>query len=166
MTGTARFSSDGRHRFILTRRWDQPLPNNGTILYIMKNPSNATAERNDFTISKLVTVSQRLKFEEMQVVNLFPRVASCPELLYGEPVEASTLNDVAIREAVCAADMVVVAWGEPKGPLMNDRIREVEKLLDELGVETWDWGRTKAGWPRHPTRMGYKALMQLQKRNR
>ena len=59
MIGHAIFSKDGLCRYSLYRIWEKRLPK---VLFIMLNPSLASANKNDPTIKKLITFSKSWGF--------------------------------------------------------------------------------------------------------
>ena len=145
---------DGDYRYVLSRsltlRPNQVAREGGPILWVMLNPSTATASKNDPTIRKIMGFSTRWGFREMRVVNLFALRSPQPGLLrnHGEPVGPK--NDEYITGEAKLAGVVVCAWGV-HGELFG-RGAEVRKLLVEArGTNDLKMlALTKGGQPVHP----------------
>jgi hypothetical protein len=143
--GTATYSSDLRYRFRLSRVWDLA----GTrCVFVMLNPSTATEEVLDPTVTRCVNAARAWGYGSAEVVNLFAYRATDPALLrtVDDPVGAG--NDRAIRRACSIADLVVVAWGVHGA--LKTREDDVVGYLRADGIELHSLGMTKAGAPRHP----------------
>jgi hypothetical protein len=74
MKSTARLSACGAYRFVLTRTWDQ----RPVLLVVMFNPSNATHERDDPTITLLCHIASHNGYGGIVVVNAIPLISSTP----------------------------------------------------------------------------------------
>ena len=85
------------YRYSLSKEWDVGLPRT---LFILLNPSTATEEFNDPTISRCVARSCALGFGAMMVCNLFAFRGRKPsDLIYhAEPIGLQ--NDVFIFKVV------------------------------------------------------------------
>jgi hypothetical protein len=161
--GSAEFSLDLVHRYRLDRWWDRRL---GTLLWVLLNPSTAGAEDTDRTIEQVIHFTWRENFGHLIVVNLFGLVSTQPSALTSGagPDPVGPLNDKFIAEAIKEAKNVIVAWGDPgfkKGAPTHVRDR-AGVILDALGErELWCLGSTKAGFPRHPCRLGKMTPVEL-----
>ena len=111
MTATAVISECGRHRYRLTRTVESESSalTLGRVLYVMLNPSTATAETDDATIRKCKGFARRWGFRELEVVNLFSFRATKPKDLWASAERNTTLSDYHILAAVADADRVVFA---------------------------------------------------------
>lgn len=126
---TAVFGGENNiYRYRLSRIWDKTLPK---LLFSMLNPSKATAERSDPTVTRCIGFAAMLGFGGLEVVNIFALRSTDPEALYDhwEPVGAD--NDDHIIEARRECGMVICAWG--KHGVLQDRGAKVHRLLKELG---------------------------------
>ncbi|MEX2446608.1 MAG: DUF1643 domain-containing protein [Dehalococcoidia bacterium] len=141
---SASFSRDGRYRYSLRRSWDA----GPHVVWVMLNPSRATAEEDDPTLRRCAGFSRRWGFGSLEVVNLFAAVATEPADLrrFEDPVGPA--NDRALRAALVGADLVVAAWGAGHGGLLG-RAARVRRRLDGA----WCLGVTASGDPRHPLRL-------------
>jgi hypothetical protein len=161
-TGWAEFSDDstgpdgqGRYRYTLGRAlggktlFELDSTDAATTTFVMLNPSTATHEKLDATVTRCCNRAREWGSSRLLVVNLFALRARNPKHLLdpGDPV--GPRNDVAIMRAAAVADRVVVAWGT-KGAL-SDRAAHVMKLLAEVGTPVFRIGpATKDGHPAHP----------------
>ena len=139
---SAVLSPCGRYRYSLQRRW---LTGEGTVLFIMLNPSTADAETDDPTIRRCIGFAQRWGFRELVVGNLFAYRATNPQELtqVDDPIGAE--NDYHLTEMSGSAVATIAAWGE-RGALRGrdtDVLRILTGSIEHLGL-------TKQGHPRHP----------------
>jgi hypothetical protein len=144
----------GPYRYVLTRRWvpcgpDRPAAG-GWMLFVMLNPSKATADVTDPTVTRCVGFAQREGFGALAIVNLYALRATNPAELRRHPEPVGPDNDMAVLgEATFRGDLVVVAWGAHGAhPKHRDRRDRVVRLLAD--VDLWCLGTTKDGEPRHP----------------
>ena len=72
-TSEASFSSSGLYRWSLSRRLNN---NIRTIIFIVLNPSKASASKNDPTLRRLINLSSSWGYGNLIVVNLFARISS------------------------------------------------------------------------------------------
>ena len=94
--GTADFGDNGRYRYSLTRQWgDRGISGDG-LLWVMLNPSTATADRNDPTLRKIIGFTKRLGNKRLRVVNLYGLVATKPADLYRAEDPVGPENDAHI----------------------------------------------------------------------
>ena len=129
------------------------------LLWIMLNPSTATAEADDHTIRKVCGFTRRWGFAEPRVVNLYALRTRHPEILwtYKDPVGPE--NDHYIVDELRAAQAVVLAWG---AHAKQERERHVFGLLRQAAsVPVWHLGLTSSGRPKHPLTLGYATERQL-----
>jgi hypothetical protein len=138
--GAATFDQTGRYRYRL-RRWWAPGPR---VAFVMLNPNEADARRDDPTIRRCISFARRWGFGSADVVNLFAYRARDPRELARASDPVGPENDAHLRRAVRRADLVVCAWGASR----IARGRAVD-LRDALG-EARCLGLTKHGAPRHP----------------
>ncbi|MEO1063640.1 MAG: DUF1643 domain-containing protein [Actinomycetota bacterium] len=152
----AYISADGRHRLWLRRQLD-PLYGGDRVLWVMCNPSTATAETDDATVRKVRGFSSRWGAGAVTIVNLWTYPATDPDDLLEtqHPLNHADADDVI---ATIEADYVVVAWGSiaTKVPGYHDRVRELwAGPLDFGSFGVYCLGTNADGSPRHPARLGY-----------
>lgn len=142
--GHAVFSGDGIYRYTLTRTWGQ-----GTrrALWIMLNPSTATAFADDPTIRRCTRFTRAWGLDGLIVANLFALRATDPAELTRHPEPVGPANDAQITGALADAAVLVAAWGAH--PMAATRAAAVAALVP-AGARMQCLGVTKDGWPRHP----------------
>lgn len=144
----ATFSSDGRYRYTLTRRWD-PLASGPTVAFVGLNPSTADAREDDPTIRRCVGFARDWGFGGLVMLNLFAFRATDPESLSKVEDPVGPGNDALLATGAEASDLVVAAWGTH--PLARARAREIIDSRVLFGWAALGW--TKDGHPRHPLYM-------------
>lgn len=159
-TRSAVLSSCGRYRYELRRVWDGVKPR----LYVGGlNPSTADAELDDQTVRKLVGFASRLGLGGVVVWNLYAFRATDPRELWRCELERVDVvgpdNDGHLERIFdeVAADRGarhVVAWGDHGDASRVNRV--LDRMTDaQIMGRLESWGATKAGAPRHPSRIGY-----------
>lgn len=146
MIGTAEISADGHYRYRLTREWGPECAR--TVLWVMLNPSTATATEPDATIRRCVGFSKREGFDRLVVVNLFALRTRHPHILLNDPDPIGPLNDYWIVDEARQADRIIVAWGAKR--VQGSRAPTVTRMLKMAQVPLQCLGTTKDGHPRHP----------------
>ncbi|MER5312347.1 DUF1643 domain-containing protein [Streptomyces sp. NPDC002773] len=142
--GTAVFSPDLVHRYALTRTW-APGPHR---VYVLLNPSMATADQDDPTVRRLVGFAHRDRCGGLVLANLFAVRSTDPSVLTTGLLDTvGAHNDALLQLLAEAAHDLTVGWGA-WGRLQ--RAATVEKALTAHGARLWALGTTKAGHPRHP----------------
>lgn len=164
----ASISECGRYRYHLWREWrgvDTPHENwrwlgakdgNGAELgeplscvFVMLNPSTADGNIDDPTVRRCVGFARALKYDRLEIVNLFAyRTKSPRELLAlnhdDDPVGAR--NQDFVRRAAANAGIIICAWGVHGG-----HIEQNETALGWLdGHKTFALGLTAERHSRHP----------------
>lgn len=148
--GSAAFSHDRKYRYRLTRWWAE----GGTkVLWVMANPSTATAKIDDTTIRQCIVFSKKLGASSLMVVNLFAYRATHPKELLKVADPVGSENRRILAEAMQGVDTAVAAWGA----LSNDLWRLVRLnigLVKQMnGLKCL--GKTKNGAPKHPSRLAH-----------
>ena len=118
MKTTAIFSRDSKHRYLLSKEWDDSLPK---AVIIMINAGAADTVRMDTTTMLCVSNAYDNGFGKIDIVNLFSSIQS------DSPV-SDKVNDANIVRACEEADKVIIAFG--KGKLHLERKLEVLKMLE------------------------------------
>lgn len=145
---------DRGHRFHLYR---QLASGEGTVLWIMLNPSVADADRPDPTLTRCISYSHREGYRRLEVVNLFSRITADPAALLPASITGAQVSraEEIIRWAASNANAAICGWGS-WGPnqvcrdMVANRSAFVLSVLEHYRVPTWCLGRTASGAPRHP----------------
>jgi hypothetical protein len=125
----ARFSTCGRYRYWLSRRWDTGRP---LAAFVMLNPSTADATIDDPTIRCCVRLAKREGFGGIRVVNLFAYRTPNRKELAAVPDPIGPENDRHIRAAARNTSVSILAWG---GYVPDpDRVQAVLKLLKRARI--------------------------------
>lgn len=163
----ARFSSDGKYRYLLWREWKNPHdpenwlwygetkggrdPHPKPMLFVMLNPSTADAFKDDPTIGRCVNFAKASRYERLEVVNLFAYRTKSPKVLKALTHEHDPVGDqnqFHIQRAAEDAGIIILAWGAHGGHLRQD-----ETVLDWLEPNAHKLRMlelTKGGRPKHP----------------
>lgn len=116
MERSAIFSLDRQLRYVLTRRWSR---GKRMLLWIMLNPSSASAAHDDPTIRRCMTFAGDWGYDGIYVVNLFPYRTPIPtDLLRVEIHDGIELQNLQyIRQYQDKSASIVCAWGN--GPILR-----------------------------------------------
>ncbi|MGR3292094.1 MAG: DUF1643 domain-containing protein [Paracoccaceae bacterium] len=144
------YSDCEKYRYMLTRRWDDDLPN---VHFIMLNPSTATEIQNDPTVERCERRARALGFGAFRVTNIFAWRDTDPKLMRSAFDPVGPENDAAILDSCKWADQIICAWGA-HGEHLN-RGQEISQLLRLTGRDLHHLGLTKAGHPKHPLYISY-----------
>jgi hypothetical protein len=154
--GEARFHGPKDcYRTVLTRELTGALASQGRrVLFVMLNPSTATATEDDPTVRRAIGFAKREGGDHLTVCNLFALRSTDPQALYTHPEpEGDWENARAIAVAAQRAHLVVAAWGlhgawKARGELIGNLLR------NHAPGRVFCLGRTSGGHPSHPL---YKA---------
>lgn len=140
--GWALTSPDGRHRYLLGRRWG-PGP---LVLWVLGNPSSADGRADDPTVRRCAGFTAAHGGGGLLLVNLCAWRARDPRELarVAEPVGPGNADAVA-RAAAGTRGPVVLGWGARADPA---HVATVLALLGDRPLHCL--GTTRAGHPRHP----------------
>ncbi len=140
----ATFSPCKRYRYVLA--WPTGLDNDRYALFILANPSTATAEQTDATVARCIAYAKRWGYGWCYVVNARAWRETNPRLVPADPLAIGPKNDEHILRVAAAADIVLCGWGQlagARGPVMLDLIRQAGKVPHALKLN-------KDGAPAHP----------------
>lgn len=144
---TAHFSPDRRHRYWLTRD-AMPIGGNGTLNFVLLNPSTADETQDDPTIRRCLGYARTWGYSRLVITNLLAFRATRPVDLKRADDAVGPLNDDHIRTQATLADRVVVGWG-----VHGDYLRRGEQVMEWLrlvGVRPFCLATTLGGQPGHP----------------
>jgi hypothetical protein len=158
----ASFSADGKYRYKLWRHWGfgaGPDATNGTVCFLMLNPSTADHEKNDPTVERCQRRAHAMGYGGLVVTNLFALRSTDPRALKKDADPVGPDNDQAILEAASSCQRVICAWGT-HGVLHDRGIVVLKMLALEHKRKLLCLGLTSGGHPRHPLYVSYKVAPQ------
>lgn len=144
-------------------QWRYALGKSGSnrLLTIGLNPSTATQEKLDTTVSKVERVAANNGFDGFIMLNLYPvRATDYEELPESANRTAYRENLNAIEEIVAEEKTPIIwaAWGESikARPYFTEAICDLSVRLAKYQPNYLHFGPlTHAGHPRHPSRLDY-----------
>lgn len=159
VNGSAVFSDDGHHRFLLERRWDDSLP---SFTYILLNPSVADADHDDPTVARLLRLTRHNGGGRFVLVNLFSVVDTFQQRLHltGERNDRWRENREWVADALRRPSVLVVGWGDGRADDKTARGRRsavrcrAEEIWPLIAAARPHCFRTlRSGAPGHPGRL-------------
>jgi hypothetical protein len=154
---TATFGSDGRYRYLLTRRWRAPGPSLG---FVMLNPSTADDVKNDATIRRCVGFAKGWGYAGITVANLYAYRATRPsDLRAARRAGIDIVGPGNVATLQTLPRDVVVAWGN-LGQADKTQAAAVLEALAASGHAIWRFGLTGRGHPRHPLRLAASTVLE------
>jgi hypothetical protein len=147
VTAKATLSPCGTYRYTLERHWGDA---NNLALFVMLNPSTATADQDDPTIRRCQSFARSWGYGGLVVANLFALRATNPKELYSHADPVGPENDATLRDLMDSwfINLVVCAWGN-HGEFQN-RGDAVVTLIRGRGRIPCALGLTKRNQPKHP----------------
>lgn len=144
---TAIFSKDGAKRYQLYREWDVTKK---TILFVLFNPSTASATQDDPTLRRVVGFAASWGFGSVLVGNLYPNCSPSPKKVPRLGIY-DPKNNAQVATMCTQVTTVVYAWGQnhPVPKWLMARV-ESPKVI----------ALTKAGLPKHPLYLPAKTQLQ------
>lgn len=131
------------------------------LLTIGLNPSTATQEKSDPTVTRVATVAKDNGFDGFVMLNLYPVRATDFTTLPPTADNEAVLENLKQIEAVVASETsptVWAAWGESilHHAFFVDAVKEMFLRLQKHDVRWVHFGALTAnGHPRHPSRLAY-----------
>lgn len=151
---TADFSKCNKFRYTLIRNFKC---GNGTLTFILLNPSTANEEFNDPTIARCENRTIAMGFKQMVITNIYPFRATNPKEMFaskvarGEKSKIKSLiykNNEAIVSQAKKSKLVICAWGcHAQSESTAD---EVKEILDANKIKLHVLELSKGGRPKHP----------------
>ncbi len=146
------FSPCYRYRYRLWRVWDTGKPK---ICFVMLNPSKATHEILDPTVTRCKKRAEALKYGGFEVVNIFALRSTDPKALYKVNDPVGPENFGAILEAVKETEISICAWGGHGSFLNIGEIIRTRINQDSPGKAHY-LKLNQDGSPTHPLYLDYK----------
>ena len=122
----AEFSPCERYRYRLWRIWQ---PADARVMFLMLNPSTATATTDDPTIRRCIGYARAWGYGSLTVGNLYGYRTPDPAHLFRQDEPVGAGNDAALRAMMAEAALVVAAWGH-HGEQHPARVEAVLALTD------------------------------------
>jgi len=158
--GEATFDRTKKYRYSLVRRFICPRCGDerglfecelcrdwqDKVVFIMLNPSTASAEKNDPTVARCCAYAILWKFRRLVVLNIFAIRSTDPKILYSDLDPVGPENNINIQNCSKGAGLIVCAWGVHGKHL--ERGQEVLKMLRHKNPHYLKL--TKEGIPQHP----------------
>ena len=139
--------------------------NNKPMVVFGINPSTATNDKSDTTISKVSSFAQRYGFDGYVMLNVYPVRATQMDGKTRGGAQLSHSFDKSIHEEnlchisqyISKECLLVAAWGVSirKRAYFMQLLRDINEIAKEKGVRWHCFGKTKAGHPSHPSRLPY-----------
>lgn len=146
---TAAYSRCRKFRYSLIRRFGKPRASRSQrVAFIGLNPSTATERQNDPTVRRCIGFALRWGFREFVMLNAFAFRSTDPRGLRTVRDPVGRPNDDSIRRWARSSGLVVCCWGTHAA--YQDRDATLRARLQDWGVRPRCFGRTQAGYPRHP----------------
>lgn len=102
------FSQCDRYRYRLWRVWEPTKPK---LCFVMLNPSTATHEVPDQTVTRCKKRAEALGYGGLEVVNIFALRSTDPKKLYEVGDPHGRYNPSEIYKAVDGSQIAICAWG-------------------------------------------------------
>jgi len=156
VSGTARFSEDGRYRYMLRRWWQG---GGRAAIFIGLNPSKAGSDVDDLTIRKCIGFATTWGCSEIVMLNLFGLIATDPEELFTSLDPVGRENEYWVDQTLALYGddaKLIAAWGAH--PMAETRGCKLEYALRPRKMMCL--GKTKDGSPRHPSRIAYATALE------
>ena len=124
-----------------------------TLIVFGINPSTATAEKSDKTISSVNTYLKKYGFDSFKMLNIYPVRATCPDKLpYTLDEEIHKQNLTEIQSAINNASAILCAWGNLifKRQYLPECFGDIAEIIVNSKIPTYCLGLTSSENPRHP----------------
>jgi len=116
------------------------------VVFIMLNPSTATAEVSDPTVKRCEGFANEWGFRRLVVLNIFALRSTDPRKLYEEKSPIGPQNNRYIQNCTKDADLIICAWGQHADFL--ERGKAVLQMLRHKRLHYLKLA--KDGTPQHP----------------
>ena len=147
MKNDAFISDCEKYRYWLKREPQIQMPEKGTVLFVMLNPSTADASIDDPTIRRCRGFAKLWDCNGIIVANLYALRSTDPKQLWNSDDPVGKSNDYWLRTLASEHIDVVCAWG---ANAKQERVDKFKLMMGEVGARLWCLGTTKSGVPKHP----------------
>ncbi len=143
-------SSCEKYRYVLWRIWDESKPK---WMFVLLNPSKATHEQDDPTITRLVKRAKMNGAGGIVVVNSGAIRQTDSDLAVQDEDPVGPHNAFWIEQMIPQCDKHIAGWG-PKASLFKGE-RLTKAMFIKAGVPLYALKINKDGSPGHPLYIGY-----------
>ncbi len=124
-----------------------------TLIVIGINPSTATEEKPDPTISRVNSYLKRYGYDSFKMINIYPVRATDPNNLpkrINKTIHKQNLDE--IEKAISGASAVLCAWGNlvDKRKYLSACCKDVLNIIRNAEIPAYCLGQSKSGNPFHP----------------
>ncbi|HZH78252.1 MAG TPA: DUF1643 domain-containing protein [Archangium sp.] len=155
---------NGRHRYYLDYCFDGASSgqDDGQTRILMAcgcNPSTATRQGSDKTVSKLVNVARQWGYSRLIMANVFSYCDTYPaNLKVPGLVLWDRHTDRFLKAMVANAQAILCCWGKPAVDINASRCAAIEAMLRATGKPLFSLGNVQGtNIPKHPRRLRYPA---------
>lgn len=160
---TADYSDGELYRYNLFRDWNRPVDGH-RVAFIGLNPSTATEEKPDPTVTRCTHFAQDWGYRGMVMLNLFAVRSTDPRGLREVENPIGPDNDKMIRRALTEVDEVILCWGHHgtfKGRQKQFLAKLAKWIRDPLDLpDIRCLGVNQDGTPKHPLYLKRSTLRQ------
>jgi hypothetical protein len=150
------FSDCGKYRYVLWRRWDASKP---SVLCIGLNPSTATKDKPDPTITRVIDLIKSAGYGGFYMMNLFAFITPYPKELKKCP-DALGENNKWLTDIASKCEDTIFCWGAFSILSLVSKFSERVEFIIEMFPEAYCFGKTKNGEPRHPLMLRKKTPLE------
>jgi hypothetical protein len=153
MYRSAKLSDDLMHRWVFECVWN-PSPKQRICVFVMLNPSTATAEKDDPTSQRVIAFAKYWGYDGVRIVNLVSFRATQPEHMYAwfvqQPLKVLQTHAAAALAVCMAKDTakVVVAHGKLHDCIKHHAIATLTSIQKFRNLHSIKLN--KDGSPAHP----------------
>jgi hypothetical protein len=146
MKKAAIFSDDHKHRYVLTRIWDESKP---LCCFVMLNPSIADDKIDDPTIRRCITFATNWRYGGFYIINIYSYITSNPKNIIED--EKSKHDNICFHRDIMNMKNIrlfVFAWGINK--IDKEVVNILINYLKYCGLQPYCIKQNKNGSPAHP----------------
>lgn len=149
-------NADNSARYILGKYNENPL------IFVGINPSTATAEENDNTISIIEKIAFNFGYDGYIMLNLCPiRATKINNDFFKACTEKEMTDNLEyVKSIIKEGQNVVAAWGchITDSSLFIQALTEINEIINSANANWVCLSKTKYGHPHHPTRIAYSKM--------
>lgn len=149
-------NTDNSARYVLGKYNENPL------VFFGINPSTATINENDNTISVIEKIARKFGYDGYIMLNLCPiRATKISDSFVKTYCEKEMLINLGyVKNVIKNGQNIIAAWGShitDRGYFLQSLI-EKNRVIDSVNAKWICLSKTKYGHPHHPTRIAYSKM--------